>query len=310
MTLVQLKHFIALAQTASFGKAATAVHLTQAALSRSIRALEDELGQPLFDRVGRVSELTPYGREALARARELVLASEDLRDHARRSSTGKAGALRIGLGSGPGALLMTPLLLEMAHQRPGVHVSITRANTELLLQALRDRALDAVVVDARSVPSAPDLSMDTVHAMPGAWMVRPGHPLAKQRSAVRFEQVLGYPIAATPLSEEVARALVSQYGARAHPEQCVTLRCDEIPSLVDVVRQCDAVLLGVRAAAPDLVALKLTSPMTASARFGLVTLNRRTAPPGLDVVRVLMAQRMAEHKKATPAKRARPPQLG
>ena len=65
MTLIQLRHFIALAGLGSFSRAADELHLTQPALSRSIRALEDELGQPLFDRVGRVSELTPYGREAV-----------------------------------------------------------------------------------------------------------------------------------------------------------------------------------------------------------------------------------------------------
>lgn len=163
MTLVQLKHFISLAQTASFSRSAAAVHLTQPALSRSIRALEAEFGQPLFDRVGRVSELTPFGRQALERARELVLAADDLRDRARSSGDGQEGLLRIGMGSGPGAMLMTPLLLKMAQERPRVQLSITRANTELLVQALRDRLLDALVVDARSLRPAPDLSAQFVH---------------------------------------------------------------------------------------------------------------------------------------------------
>ena len=72
MTLVQLRHFISLAQTGSFSKSAEAMHLTQPALSRSIRAIEDELGLPLFDRIGRRSELTPFGRQVLQRAQRLV----------------------------------------------------------------------------------------------------------------------------------------------------------------------------------------------------------------------------------------------
>ena len=52
MTLVQLRHLLSLAQTGSFSKSALALFLTQPALSRSIRALEAELGQPLFDRIG------------------------------------------------------------------------------------------------------------------------------------------------------------------------------------------------------------------------------------------------------------------
>lgn len=287
MTLVQLKHFISLAKTGSFAKSAAALYLTQPALSRSIRALEDELGQKLFDRVGRVSELTPFGQQALERASELVLSADDLRDSARLVGEGEEGVLRIGMGSGPGAMLMTPLLLKMAQERPRMHLDITRANTELLVQALRDRALDALVVDARSLRPAPDLQMLRMHEMTGALMVRSGHPLAKAR-AVSFDQLLRYPFAATPLSDEVARMLVERYGPRAHPELCVTLRCDEIPSLVDVARHSDTVLLAIRAAAHDLVELKMSPPLGATARFGLVTLRRRTTPPGLEVVRELM----------------------
>ena len=114
MTLVQLRHLLSLAQTGSFSKSATTLFLTQPALSRSIRALETELGQLLFDRVGRRSEVTPFGREVLERARQLVGAADDLRESGTQMALGNAGTLRVGLGSGPGAMLMTPLLMHVA----------------------------------------------------------------------------------------------------------------------------------------------------------------------------------------------------
>ena len=294
MTLVQLRHLISLARTGSFSQSATALFLTQPALSRSIRALEAELGQPLFDRVGRHSELTPFGREAVERARELVLAADDLRESGRLAGDGQEGVLRIGMGSGPGAMLMTPLLLKMAQERPRLRVEIARAGTELLVQALRERTLDALVVDARSLQPAPDLHTQCLHDMKGAFMVRGGHPLSKLRGGPSFDDLLRYPIASTPLSDEVARVLVERYGPRAHPSVCVTLRCEEIPGLVEVARRSDTVLLSVRAAAPDLVALKMQPPLAATARFGLVTLRRRTVPTGLVVVRELMAQLLVD----------------
>ena len=101
MTLVQLRHLLSLAQTGSFSRSAEALFLTQPALSRSIRALEDELGQALFDRVGRRSELTPFGREVVARARVLVGAADDLRDSGAQVARGDAGSLRIGSGLRP-----------------------------------------------------------------------------------------------------------------------------------------------------------------------------------------------------------------
>lgn len=294
MTLVQLRHLISLARTGSFSQSAAALFLTQPALSRSIRALEAELGQPLFDRIGRHSELTPFGRDAVSRANELVLAADDLRDSGRLAGDGQEGVLRIGMGSGPGAMLMTPLLLKMARERPRLRVEIARAGTELLVQALRERALDALVVDARSLRPAPDLNAQFMHDMRGAFMVRRGHPLARRRGGTSFDDVLRYPIASTPLSDEVARILVERYGPRAHPGECVTLRCEELPSLIEVARQSDTVLLAIRAAAPDLVELKMHPVIAATARFGLVTLRRRTAPPGLAIVRALMTQLLVD----------------
>ena len=302
MTLVQLRHLISLAQTGSFSKSAAALFLTQPALSRSIRALESELGQPLFDRIGRHSELTPFGREAVERARELLLAADELRERGRGSQDGHEGLLRIGMGSGPGAMLMTPLLLQMALQRPRLHLEVARAGTELLVQALRQRTLDALVVDARSLRPDPDLHTHVVHDMQGTFMVRRGHPLARRRGARTFDEVLEYPIASTPLSDEVAKALVERYGPRAHPSLCVTLRCEEVPSLVEVTRRSDAVLLAIRASAPDLVELSMDPPLGTKARFGLVTLRRRTLPPGLDVVRELMARLLVDAPAARSAR--------
>lgn len=294
---MQLRHFLSLAQTGSFAKSAAAVHLTQPALSRSIRAREEEFGQPLFDRVGRLSELTAFGRYALQQAREIVESADALKDWAPDALSGHAGVLRIGLGSGPGAMLMTPLLLAAAQSRPRLHLTVTRSNTRLLVQALRDRMLDALVVDARSLGPAPDLESQSIHEMTGAFLVRPGHPLARRRKPVVFEDLLEFPMAATPLSDEIARTLVDRYGPMAHPESCITLRCDEIPSLVEVTRNSDAVLLAIHAAASDLVPVNIQPALSATARFGLVTLRRRSKSAALDLVRSLMAELLVDPKR-------------
>lgn len=292
MTLVQLRHLIALADHASFSKAALAAHLSQPALSRSIRALEDELALPLVDRVGRRVELTVHGREALERARQIVFDADELRTRGRRIKEHAAGTLRVGMGSGAGAMLMTPLLHLVCTSHPQLRLEITRSGTEGLVQALRGKTLDGLVVDARSLKPAPDLRADFLYELHGAFMVRRGHPLTRRRRALDFDTLRRHAIASTPLSDEVARVLVERYGPQAHPEACVTLRCDELSSLIELTRTSDAVLLAVRAAAPDLVELQLTPPLNASARLGLVTLARRTESPALEVVRRLMQQRL------------------
>lgn len=287
MTLVQLRHLIALAASGSFSRSAEALFLTQPALSRSIRALEEEMGQPLFDRIGRRSELTPFGREVLERARQIVFEADELAASGRQMREGRAGSLRVGLGSGPGAMLMTPLLLETARSRPAMRLTVSRGSTDRLVQGLRERELDALVVDARSLVPAPDLRVVTLSEMRGVFMCRKGHPLLRAGGVLRFAAVRRYPIASTPLSDEVARVLVERYGPSAHPRECVSLRCEEIASLVEVVRASDAVLLAIRAAAPDLVELPLKPALASTARFGLVTLAGRAEPPSLAILREL-----------------------
>jgi DNA-binding transcriptional LysR family regulator len=294
MTLVQLRHLLSLAQTGSFSKSASALFLTQPALSRSIRALELELGQPLFDRIGRHSEVTAFGREVVERARQLVGAADDLRDSGAQMALGNAGTLRIGLGSGPGAMLMAPLLMHMATHHPQLRLEISRGRTDLLERSLRDRELDAMVVDVRSLAPAPDLRTTDTYEMRGAFLCRRGHPLHRKRGGISFGQLQAYPIASTPLSDEVARLLVEHYGPEAHPARCVTLRCEEIPSLVELTRHTDTVLIAVRAAGPELAELAMDPPLAATARFAMVTLAGRSEAPALPIVRGLMKERLRD----------------
>lgn len=292
MTLVQLRHLIELANTGSYSLAATRLFLTQPALSRSIAALQDELSQPLFDRVGRKVELTAFGRLTVQRARELVEAAQDLVKNAKQVGRGETGQVRLGLGSGAGAMLMTPLLLHMAQVYPQAQIDIARGNTDLLVRALRERQLEVLVIDLRSLKPASDLNVLLVGELPGAFMCRKGHPLSKKKQ-VSLDMVRNYPVASTPLSDEVARVLIDRYGPEAHPEQLITLRCEEISSLLDVARTSNAVVVAVRAVAPDLQELRMHPPLNATARFAWVTLKNRSVPPLCDALQSEVRQLLA-----------------
>ena len=79
MTLQTLEYFIAVAQYRNFTRAAEACLVTQPALSRAIRTLEEELGCPLLIRSGRTAELTPEGEVCLAEARRVLQQCEELK---------------------------------------------------------------------------------------------------------------------------------------------------------------------------------------------------------------------------------------
>jgi DNA-binding transcriptional LysR family regulator len=302
MTLVQFRHFSVLAQAGSFVRASEMLHLTQPALSRSIQALEGSLGRPLFDRVGRRIELTAFGRDALRRVRQLIEDAEQLAQSGAAPDAQARGRLRLGLSSGPGVMLTVPVITHFARHYPQLHVDIVRANTHALEQMLRDRDLDAMVVDARSLRPAPDLAIEPPIDMRGAFLCRPGHPLAKL-PRVALHQMLNYPVASTPLSDELARLLVERYGARAHPEAMVRLTSDEISHLIEVAHRTDTLLLAIRASAPGLHELVVSPALEANARFALVTLAGRAQSTFLPEVRQLMVEVLREPTPPSPPAR-------
>jgi hypothetical protein len=79
---------------------------------------------------------------------------------------------------------------------------------------------------------------------------------------------------------------VDRYGPDAHPDVLVNLRCEEISSLLDVVRSTDAIMVAVRSLAPDLVVLKMSPELNATARFGWVSLRSRSESPLCGYLRV------------------------
>jgi DNA-binding transcriptional LysR family regulator len=290
VTLAQLRHFIALAESGSYAKASKRLFLTQPALTRSIQALEEGLGQALFDRIGRRIALTTFGESVLVKAQRLVHEADALRRSGQAMLLGEAGSIRVGLGSGPGALLTVPLMLKMAHEHPRLQLQVSRGSTELLVHALRAQRLDAIIVDIRAMRPAADLHVAQQVEMAASFMCRSGHPLAQGGRPVPFAALLDYPIASTPLSDEVARILTERYGPQANPDDLVSLRGDDTAGLVEVARQSDTIVLTINAAGRDLHHLAVQPPLNATARFGLVTLADRTQAPALGLVAEMMRQ--------------------
>jgi DNA-binding transcriptional LysR family regulator len=299
MNLKQLEHLLAVADARSFSRAALRLHITQPALSRSIRLLEEVLGAKLIDRMGRRNELTPLGETVAARARQLLFGAEELRRSVDMAKKGNGGPIRIGLGSGPAAVLMTPFMVHMARHHPQIPVNIMRGALDLQLGHLRARAADALVIDRRAVPPADDLVVEMVAELRAGFICRSGHPLlARGADAYSFEDILPYPIASTTLTDEIGNQLMRQYGPRANPNTAVGLRCEEMDSLIATVRQTDVVFFGIVAAARqgivsgELVELPVRPVFGAKGLFALITLAGRTESPSLQLFRQFVTEHM------------------
>ena len=191
-------------------------------MSRSIRLLEEDLGTRLLDRMGKRTELTPLGLTVASRARRILFESAELRRSTDLLTQGGQGTISIALGSGPGVLLLTPLLVHVAQQHPQLRIEVMRGSQEAHL-GMRTRRLDALVVDIRGIAPSADLRIEPVSQMRAGFICRSGHPLAALSRPPRFAEVAAYPLASTFLPADTARILIDRYGIAADPKTAV--RC-------------------------------------------------------------------------------------
>jgi len=294
MNLQQLEHLLALAETGSFSRASEKVHLTQPALSRSIQMLEQELGMPLVDRIGKRNELTPFGAMVLARARRISSEAQELRRAAALLSDGQAGQLRLGLGAAPGALFSAPLLIHMLRDYPRVGLELHGGGPEQQLAALRARAIDALLITYRALSPSEDLRIEVLPTLRSGFVCRRDHPLARrlrEAGALAFAELARFPLISTRVSDDVARRLVERYGSEASPQRWLQVSSEEIGVLVEAVRNTDAIFLGVLAVTRalrdggELVELAVAPQAGLDAQFAFVTLEGRTEAPALQIVR-------------------------
>lgn len=86
MSLQQLRYFVTVAEEEHVTRASVRLCVSQPPLTRQIRALEEELGQPLFDRTGRGIRLTAFGRHFAERARDILAQLDDAVAQAQRAA--------------------------------------------------------------------------------------------------------------------------------------------------------------------------------------------------------------------------------
>jgi len=143
MELYQLRAFAAVADSGQLTRAADRLHLSQPAVSAQIKALEEELGQRLFDRTSSGMELTLVGRELLELAQQVLGAADDLKARASALSDQVVGKLSIGTLSDPQFIRVGELLGLAVERYPHLDLELHNVFSKSALDNVMDGALDA-----------------------------------------------------------------------------------------------------------------------------------------------------------------------
>ena len=175
-TLAGLRAFVAVAKTQHFGSAATTLGVSQSTLSQALAALETGLDTHLVERSTRRVRVTPEGMQLLPLAQAVVDAVEAFTAAAAGTSDPLQGSMRLGMIPTVAPYVLPTVLAGLAKQLPALSLRVIEDQTERLLTALREGALDAALIalpaDAGGVTEVPIYEEDFLLAVP------PGHPLS------------------------------------------------------------------------------------------------------------------------------------
>lgn len=142
----RLRTFRALAESLHFRKTAEKLHLSQSAVSQQISALEEELGVPLVERVGRRTFLTPAGKVLVDEAGKVLAAVERAGEAVRAYGAGDVDRIRLGASTTPGVYIVPAALGAFRTALPLVDLSFRIANSGDIERALVHNELDLGVV--------------------------------------------------------------------------------------------------------------------------------------------------------------------
>ncbi|GAA4445777.1 LysR family transcriptional regulator [Novipirellula rosea] len=177
MEFDQLTHFLKIAQTENITRAAEELGLSQPAVSRSLQRLEEEIGQPLFERQSRKMVLTDAGELLVSRARQIMSIIDDTLSEI--TDDGQSGRIRLGAIPTIAPYFLPGLLHHFTSAFPKARLLVQEEPTQSLLQRLTQGELDLAIL-ALPIP-AKYLEIDTLFEEELLLVMPQGHPLSQKK---------------------------------------------------------------------------------------------------------------------------------
>jgi len=290
--LRMLEHALAIEKYRHLHLAAKALDLNQSTLSRSLHALETQLGVALFNRA-RGLEPTEFGRFVLTRARSLLNDAENMKNEVTKMRGLVTGEISIGCGPVVSQTWIGDAIARLTAKHPGLTVHAKDYNWWSLPAALRDREIDIAIGELSGLDRDPELVVEPLPKRDCVFCCRKGHPLA-DRKEVTLDEIAAFPLAAPKLPGRLAEFLPAgqRFGVLSAdrgqfvPRVC----CENLYAVLRVVSQTDTVGATVRAfvepeiAAGRMVALPYQAPWMCT-NYGVVYLRNRTLSVASDAFR-------------------------
>lgn len=246
--LRDLRYFVAVAEELSFTRAAERLYVSQPALSKQIRQLEESLRVRLFDRDRRTVALTAPGRALLPAARELLDRWAEAQRQVSDAAAAEAAVLTVGMSTSVGRGLLAPVRALFQERRPGWRLEIRQVNWDDATAGVAAGEVDLAFVWL-PLPAPETLAVHVVAREPRWVAFREDHWLAG-RAEVAFSELLDEPFLALPEEAGPLRAYWLALDERAgHPVTVGATVSNADETFTAVEEGCGIVLLAAGNAA-------------------------------------------------------------
>ena len=288
ITQRRLRYLLMLVEYAHFGRAAAALNISQPALSKSIQALEAELGVMLLDRKRGTVVLTAFGELVVQRSKVLLHAEEDLLRDISLLAGLEIGSLRVALGPYPSVISGYSAMARLLARRPKVTVAMRVAGWREVVHQVVTREVDLGLAELSGVQEDEQFVTEPVGQHQGRVFCRPGHPILAC-GRVTLPDLLAFPWMASRFPPRIAAGLPRALGCAgtidANTGDFVpAIRIDVPMQIADLLAGCDALAFSSLALMErDLdagqVAVVATGNLAFRASYGFIYLKDRSLTP-------------------------------
>ena len=290
MQISQITAFLAVAELQSFSLAAERLHITQPAVSKRIRQLEDAMKTTLFDRIGKKSILTPNGLALMPHAEQILLEIKTYQARLEREYDQPSGILSLATSHHVGLHRLPQVLRDFKIEYPQVDLDLHFMDSEDACIAVGKNELELAIV---TLPEIPDerLNLEPIWIDLLQVVLAPDHPLS-HLSEINSDQLLDYP-AILPSIGTFTRKIINQYFATAKGSMKIILETNYLETIkVMVAANLGWSMLPISMLDSTLTGRSL-SGMEIKRSLGIVTRRNRTLSLNSEAMIAMLRQAKA-----------------
>lgn len=281
MELRHIRYFVAVAKELNVTRAATLMHISQPALSRQIRDLEEEIGTKLLERTANSITLTPCGKIFLQECYIILKRVDDAVEKVRLKSKPAKTVIRIGYAATPTVEILNESMQAFQKKHPSVKIELFDLSSNGIIKGVRENKLDLGLTVAISPQSFEGLALDELGTYDVNVAFSKTHRFSKMKvvplSEVAKEDLITFTRAEHPEAIIAMHKILRDYT----DEPKIVMECDGISSLFTAVESGQGIALGFA-----------TMGKLAGSRLLVRPLN--PAPPRLPIAVIYNKNRLSE----------------